>query len=455
MTDPHALPPHSVEAEMVVLGSLIVSGLEDKKLFASMVDRLEPNNFYMPKHVAIFRTIRQEFTRSGGLDVHRLNEAIKAAHTVEECGDVDYLVELAEGVPSPQEGLHYIAIVKRHSRMREVIRIADDVVEACYGANANPDEIAEAAVGDLSVAISRRDDVKHEQAGVVVNRYVEEMRQREPGKFPGLRTGYRSLDAVLMGIEPGDLVVLAARPSMGKSALALNLAESMARTAGPVGFLSLEMSREQLGVRLLSGASGVPMRNIRSNSLSNHDRDDITHAQADIEALPLHIDDTPAITPGRLRSIVRTMVDESGVVCVFVDYLQLMRTNTPSYNETAALTEITGALKAAAGEFGLPIIALSQLNRDNTDGADHAPNLQRLRGSGSIEQDANTVIFLHRPNYYDKTQAESEAWVIVAKNRQGPTATIKTIDWVGSQARFVDQYDIARQPAAPAMLEAV
>jgi replicative DNA helicase len=442
------LPPHSAEAEMLTVGAALQAGRGDSITLAQMLDTLTAADFFMPRHGVIFEAIRDVFERDGSSDAARVLIRLQDLKQDANVGGVNYLEELMHSTPGMAEGPLYAPIVKRHARTRRVVAAAEQAIRTAHGLDADPDAIAEELAKAMGDVMARGARSITEQIGDVTDAVIDDLRQREPCSIAGIKVGFPSLDSALMGLEPGTLTVIAGRPSMGKSAFAMNLAERMARAGDPVGFISLEMPNRQISQRLLSGVSGVPLEKIRLNDFSAADWSDLEEARAAIATLPLLVHYAPAAPASRVRAIARDLVDRHGIKCLFIDYLQIMRASGRVNTENEKLTGIMADLKALAGEMDLPAILLSQFSRDATVGADHPPSMAQLRGSGSIEQDADNVMILHRPGYYTKDPTDTAVWLIVEKNRQGPTCRIQTIDWIGAQARFVDQRDFDSEVTA-------
>lgn len=427
--NPDQLPPHSIETEMVLLGSLMVGDIETRALMQGVYADIVQSDFFMPKHQAIYKAL-SKINTDGAVDLVLLLEEVRSLGVVDDIGGVDYLVELAEAVPVSVNAPHYVRILKNKSRLRKVINVACECVDAAQGSSPNAVTIIDNLVSGVSGIQSSSDRSKPELIGEIVARVYKEILSREPGVYPGLTIGMPSIDSYLKGVADSDLVVIGARPSIGKSALATSISESIARQGKGVLFFSLEMDRDQHGVRLLSSMSGVPMNKLRVNDLSDTDHVDIQSSMTRYEDMPIKFDDTPSISPNGIRRILREVMDERDVSAVFVDYLQIMSADGKYQMRSSEVGSISRGLKQIAKEFQTPVFALSQLNRSPSDGAKTLPSLSRLRESGDIEQDADTIMLLHRPGYYnDHDGSDSDTVLIVAKQRQGSTGPINGLTW--------------------------
>lgn len=432
------LPPHDHEAEMSLLGSLMVGGYERDVLMSGVYANINAADFFLPKHQAIFKAI-SKINDQGAVDLVLLWSAVKDSGLSEDIGGVEYLVELVDGVPESMHAPHYAAILKQKSRLRRAINVAERCLEDCYKPDANTVDIIDNLVGGVSGMQADADRGEPELVGPIIDRVWESIQAMEPGKFPGLKIGLPSVDDFLCGVSPTDLIIIGARPSIGKSALATTMAEAIAKQGKGVLFFSLEMGRDQHGIRILSSISGVPMGNLRSNELSGQDVKDVNDAREKYNEMEIVIDDTPSIKPSAIRRIVRQVKDKHNIAAIFIDYMQIMAPDRQRENRNAEVGSISRGLKAIAKEFETPVFALCQLNRHPSDGPEHLPTLSRLRESGDIEQDADAIMLLHRPGYWKShTGSPSDATVIIAKQRQGPTGQTKNIDWDGDLCRFHD-----------------
>lgn len=432
------LPPHAIEAEMSLLGSLMVGGIEAKVLMQGVYADIVIGDFFLPKHQAIYKCL-SKVNQCGAVDLVLLNEEIQSLGVSDEIGGVDYLIELAESVPTSINAPHYSRILKHKSRLRKVIDSASKSIVDAYGTTPNAITIIDNLISGVSGIQSSAGQSKPEFVSSIITRVYDDIKKREPGSYPGLRIGMPSIDSYLCGVADTDLVLIGARPSIGKSALATTMGESIARQGKGVLFFSLEMGKDQHGVRLLSSMSGVPMRKLRVNDLAEFDHVDIQRSMARYDSMPFEIEDTPAISPNGIRRVLREVLDQRDVSAVFVDYLQIMSADGRHDMRSSEVGAISAGLKRVAKEFEVPVFALCQLKRPQNPSAKAFPNLSDLKESGSLEQDADTVLLLHRQGYYtDHDGSPSDTALIVAKQRQGACGPINGLTWDGSLCRFND-----------------
>lgn len=437
------LPPVALEAEAALLGSMALNW----RVIGEVLQVIgSPDDFSKQSHSAIYGVMVQMYDQNQSLDMVQLKQRLDDMGILEQVGGVDYLVELAESVPSAVSALYYANIVREKAQIRRIIESAGRILERAYTTDAKFAEQAEAAeseifdissdtLGDHTISIGRAAD----------NVYTE-LQEQDGSAIRGIETGYHELDDLLNGLQDGSFYVLASRPSMGKTALAMNITYNVANNNKyPACIFSLEMKANALAQRFMSIGSQVSSRNIQRNMLSGADFEALALTIGKMKESPLYIDDSSYLSLMQLRSKARQMKIKHHIRLIIIDYLQLM-TYPSNKKEYEALSELSRGLKNLADELSVPVLCLSQLNR-GVEGRDkHSPRMSDLRGSGSIEQDADVVMLLHREEYYHKNDAnwiadhprmKGLAQIIVAKQRNGPTGTIE-LDWKGPTMRFVD-----------------
>lgn len=431
--------PHSTAAEMNLLGSLILAGaplggVDRRELLADLLERIEPGDFYHPRNAAVFTGLAAVYHRTGGIDSTQLIAHMQDAGTFEGSGGVDYLAELCESVPTAINAPQYANIVRDKSRLRQLIAACESATrDAQSGGDA--DEIRGALEGALLDVMPTGAKTGTRRISHAACEVLEAMQSRKPGETGGTLTGFKDLDAYLGGLREGEMSVLAARPSMGKSALMSNLAENLARSGVPVLLFSLEMPDQGLAARTLSAESGTRSEVIRTNTPTPMEAADLRDAAERMAEWPLYVDDTPGLSVGAIRARTRRAVDAWGIKVVMVDYMQIVAPPDRRVSRNEQVTAISETLKTTARESGVAMVALSQLSRSQSDGPDHPPGLHRLRDSGAIEQDADVVMFLHRPEYYNPEARPGEADLIIAKQRNGPTGVVP-LRWNPNLMRF-------------------
>ena len=421
---PERVPPHNLEAEESVLGSLMLS----PEAFSEVLESVKGEDFYRPAHQRIFEAILQIYARGEPVDAITTVEELKRLHVLQEVGGPLYVYNLVESVPTPASAGYYARIVADHALLRRMIEAASRVMSMAYSIPEDPRKAADQAEG-LIYSVSR----EREQDQVVpIRELVDEsmaaleLSQQRDSPFAGLPTGFVDLDNLLSGLQGGNLIVVAARPGVGKSSFVTNLARNVAVDAGqPVAMFSLEMSRFEIGMRLLCGEARVPWDKVRAQRMAAEDWTRIVEAAEVLHEAPMYIVDSGDITIVDIRAKARRLRSRSpGLQLLIVDYLQLMSGPVRrSDNRQQEIAEISRSLKLLAKELDIPVIAVSQLNRDPERRQDKRPQLSDLRESGAIEQDADIVMFIHRDDS-DDPQVKHRADIIVAKHRNGPTRTI-------------------------------
>ena len=454
-----SLPPHSREAEMSLLGSLIL----DPKAVAEVLGVLHgPDLFYTEDHANIYKAILALYDQHEGWDAVQLLEYLRDQGQLDAIGGVDYLKQLAECVPSAVNAPHYAKLIASKHRLRALIDTSWKIIYDAHNVGQlGPDGVAtlldraEAEIFEISHDKSIRDIAA---LADILQEEIERLEALEGKGLTGVATGYPDLDHMLSGLQPGEMLILAARPSMGKTAFALNLAEQVAfggatpwsaAVSAPTAaaIFSLEMSRGSLAQRLISARSGIDLHHLRTGQMGMDEWNRLNAACGELHEAPIYIDDTPALTVLQLRARARRMVSQFGVKVIIIDYLQLLTSPTAAReSRQVEVATISRGIKALARELSVPVVCLAQLNRGTEQREGNRPRMADLRESGSIEQDADVVMLLHREEYYHKGDEEwladpdneekiGLAELIIAKQRNGPTGVVK-FTWDSKTTRF-------------------
>ena len=420
--------PVSIESEKALLGSLII----DSESWEKISNSITPADFYDPKNRDVFSAIYDLQIHDQPLDILILEESLKSRDLLSKIGGIDYLKELAKTVPTSAHITKYADIVRDKSVMRKLIGASTRTIESIHqDSSEDIRSILDKAEADIfSIASDTKKNEGLIKIGPIVTEMVDSIYNKKRNNvIDYLLTGYSKLDELMGGLQNSDLIVIAARPSMGKTALAMNIAQDIVfKQKKKVGFFSLEMSSQSIALRMLSSLSTVEFSKIRSGDyeLSNDDTTAVTQAIDMMQDCPMYIDDTGSITPMTLRSRARRMKRDTGIDMIILDYLQLMTLPEKSENRVNEIASITRQLKSLAKELDVPIIALSQLNRSLEQRNDKRPFLSDLRESGSIEQDADVVMFIYRDDVYNPNSEDKNiAEINIAKHRNGPTGTAK------------------------------
>ncbi len=428
--------PNSLEAEQSVIGSMIM----DRDAIVTAADLLGKDDFYQEQYGVLFETIVELYNSGAAVDMVTLQNRLREKNVPPDISSLEYVGSLVAAVPTSANVRYYAEIVREKSILRRLIRTNDAISEACYLGKESLDTIlddTEKSVFNLVQSRSGSDFVP------IRDLVIEELDRienaaKQPGSVTGLSTGFADLDFILAGMQKSDLLLLAARPSMGKTALALNIAQHVAiREEKPVAIFSLEMSREQLVSRLLAMESRVDSKLIRNGNLSDNDWDQLISSAGVIGQSNIIIDDTPGISVSELRSRCRKFKLEYKVELIILDYLQLMSGGRRADSRQQEISDISRALKQIARELKVPLLALSQLSRQVEQRPDHRPMLSDLRESGAIEQDADVVMFIYRDDYYNEdSDQRGVAEIHIAKQRNGPTGTAQLL-WQEKYTKFV------------------
>ena len=423
------VPPQSIEAEISLLGCLML----DKNAIIKVADFLRPEDFYRRVHQEIYQVCQELFEKGEPIDLLSVSNRLKEKKLLEEVGNISYLTELINSVPTASHVLNYAKIVQRKRILRDLIAVSRDINELGYKETEDMDKLLDEAER-MIFGIAQKSLT---QVFVPVKDTLEEAFERidqlskHQGGLRGLATGFTDLDNILAGLQKSDLIILAARPTLGKSAMALNLAANIAvNERVPVGIFSLEMSRDQVVDRLIASISGVDLWRLRTGRLSDQgEENDFTRIQSAMGILseaPIYIDDAPSPTVLQMKAMSRRLQAEKGLGLVIIDYLQLMEPLNPDANPVQQVSENSRALKALARELNIPVLVISQLSRAVEMRSPQIPRLADLRQSGTIEQDADVVMFIYKEDRYrPETQRKGIADIIIAKHRNGPVGKVE------------------------------
>jgi replicative DNA helicase len=429
--------PHSIEAEQSVIGSMIMS--RDAVMTAS--EMLDGEDFYQHQYGVIFDAMVELFNESKPVDLVTLQDRLKEKNVPPEISSMEFVRELVTAVPTSANIKYYAGIVSDKAMLRRLIKVNEEIANQCYLGQEKTEVILEETEKKIFDLVQRRNTGDYVPIKQVVLNAIEKIEKssRQKGAVTGIPTGFVDLDYKMSGFQPSDLILIAARPSMGKTAFTLNIAQYMAfRQDVTVAIFSLEMSKEQLVNRLLSLESKVDSQNIRTGNLEDEEWSKLIEGAGIIGGSHMIIDDTPGISIAELRSKCRKYKLEHNLGIIFIDYLQLMTGSGRSDSRQQEISDISRALKSLARELHVPVVALSQLSRAVEQRPEHRPMLSDLRESGAIEQDADVVMFIYRDDYYNKdTENKNIAEIIIAKQRNGPIGTVNLV-WLPNYTKFVN-----------------
>lgn len=423
------IPPQNLEAEASLLGSILI----DADAIVKVADIVQEADFYDKKHQDIYSSIKKLYTNRSPIDVLTLSEQLSNEGTLDRAGGSGYLSELTNFVPTATHAVQYAKIVAAKAVRRRLIKASQDVIELGYKGDDDVQdliEMAETKLFEVSKEHVKQDIVSLENILSDNFERLDEL-HKDKATIRGVPTGFKDLDNILAGLQKSDLFILAARPSMGKTALSLNIAHNVAsRSKQPVLLFSLEMSKEQLVDRLLAAEAGVDAWSLRTGNLTDTDFEKIGHAMGTLSEAPIYIDDSPGITVNDMRTKARREAHQRPIGLVIVDYLQLMsggsRFSSDGGNRVQEISEISRGLKGIARELNVPVVALSQLSRSVESRSPQIPQLADLRESGSIEQDADVVAFMYREEYYNPdSDRKNITDIFIKKHRNGPTGAIE------------------------------
>ncbi len=437
------VPPHSIEAEQSVLGGLML----DNQAWDRISDQLTDSDFYRDEHKRIFRQIRNLLESARPADVVTVAEALDAAGDAERTGGLAYLGELAANTPSAANIKRYAEIVRERSVLRQLVATADEIAgDALNPLGRDAESLLDEA--ERKIFAIAEAGAGHSEGFVHINplltqvvEKIQELHDRDnPSDITGVPSGFIDLDQKTSGMQPGDLIIVAGRPSMGKTAFAINIAENVAVETGlPVGIFSMEMGGAQLAQRMLASIGRLNSQNLRTGRMNDDEWSRLSFALGKLHEAPIYIDETGGLSPANLRARARRLARQYGgkLGLLVIDYIQLMSGNRPGENRATEVSEISRAIKSLAKELHVPIIALSQLSRKVEERTDKRPMMSDLRESGAIEQDADVILMMYRDEYYNRDNPDNKgmAEVIIGKQRNGPTGTVR-LAFIGEFTRF-------------------
>lgn len=429
--------PNDLNAEMATLGGMLLS----QEAVAEVFEEVRPHDFYAPKHEFIFNAILSLFGKGEPTDVIAVTDELNKTGNLLKAGGADYLHSLASYVPTAASASYYASIVSEKAVLRRLIEAGTRIAQSGYESQGEVSELVNDAQSEIFKVAS-------DSAGedfVALNKSIEdaihemELAQNRGGELTGIATGFTELDQLTHGLHGGQLVILAARPAMGKSTLALDIARNAALAKGQSTiFFSLEMGRAEIAMRLLSAESAISLQSMRKGIMAEKDWSKVASTRGRINDAPLYIDDSPNMTLVEIRAKCRRLAQQTDLKMVVIDYLQLLTSGKKVESRQQEVSEFSRALKLLAKELGVPVIAISQLNRQTEQSKDKKPELSHLRESGSLEQDADVVVLLHREGVFEKDHPRAgEADLILAKQRNGPTGTV-VVAFQGQYSRFMN-----------------
>ena len=435
------VPPHSLEAEQSVLGGLML----DNSAWDDVSERLISDDFYRFEHRHIFNAMKQLAEESRAVDVVTLSEALELRDQLEQVGGLAYLAELARNTPSAGNIKAYADIVRERATLRKLIQVAGQIADGAFNPQGRPaDELVnEAERLVFQISESRPKFGGPQSMGQLLTKAVSRIDElyNMKGQMTGLSTGFHDLDEMTSGLQPSDLVIVAGRPSMGKTTFAMNLVEHAIVSSDKAAVVfSMEMPAEQLMIRMVSSLGRIDQTRMRTGQLEDEDWPRLTSAVNLLKDRKLYVDDTPALSPSEMRARIRRLMREAGEIgIIMIDYLQLMQVPGMSDNRTAEISEISRSLKGLAKEFSCPVVALSQLNRSLEQRPNKRPVMSDLRESGAIEQDADVIAFVYRDEVYNRDNPDNKglAELIIGKQRNGPIGTVH-MAFIGKYTRFED-----------------
>ena len=445
------VPPHDIEAEQAVIGSM----LTDQEAVYAAIERLKPEDFYREDNKQIYTAILNIYNKAEPIDIITLKAELSSMGKLDAVGGLEYIVELPEKVPTTANVDRYIKIVEEKSLLRNLIRAANEILSSGYAQEDDVENIvdhAEKKIFDVMQKKSQKGYTTIKDVLVESFTKLEELYNQKE-HITGVPTGFAELDKKTAGLHGSELILIAARPAMGKSAFALNIGSYAATRANvPVAIFSLEMSKEQVGNRILCSEALVDSNNVRTGELNDEELGKLAETSGELSQAPIYIDDTPGISVMEIRAKCRKLKLEKNIGLVIIDYLQLIQGSGKTSSREQEIAEISRSLKILAKEIEVPVIALSQLSRAVEARPDHRPMLSDLRESGSIEQDADIVMFIYREDYYNKGESEEEenvkasskglSEIIIAKHRNGPVGTVKLL-FQGNITKFKNPIDTA------------
>ena len=431
------VPPQDIEAEQAVIGSM----LTDQDAVVAAIETLKPEDFYREDNKLIYSAILNIYNRAEPIDIITLKAELSSMGKLDNVGGLEYIVGLPDKVPTTANVDRYIKIVEEKSMLRNLIKTANEILSMGYDQTEDVEDVMDLAEKKIFDVMQKKSKTGYTSIkDVLVESFTKlEELYNQKQHVTGVPTGFIDLDRMTAGLHGSEFILIAARPAMGKSAFALNIATYAATRANvPVAIFSLEMSKEQVGNRILCSEALVDSNNVRTGDLNDEELSKLAETSGELSQAPIYIDDTAGITITEMRARCRKLKLEKNIVLVVVDYLQLIQGSGKTSGREQEIAEISRSLKILAKELEIPVIALSQLSRAVEARDDHRPMLSDLRESGSIEQDADIVMFLYRDDYYNEDSPEKNvAEVIIAKQRAGSTGTVK-LAWIGNYTKFAN-----------------
>ncbi len=432
------VPPQNIEAEESLLSAILI----DNSTLLDIIEILSPDDFYKSAHKTIFSAVLELFNKSEPVDLVTLSNILKEQGRIEQIGGATYLAKLLD-IPLATNAVHYAKIVYEKACLRRLIEKSNDIVRKCFEDSGNLDDVLDFSQKSIFEISEKKIRQAFYPLKDIINANIDALEERQGKRalVTGVETGFTDLDKMTSGFQKSDLIIIAARPGMGKTAFALNIARNAAvKTNTPVAVFSLEMSKEQLSLRMLCSEAKVDSTRVRSGFISNDDWKCLTDAAGMLSEQPVYIDDSPAISVMEIRAKARRLKMNKGLGLLIIDYLQLMRGSLPAERRDLEIADISRSLKALAKELDIPVIALSQLNRKLEDRADKRPQLADLRESGALEQDADVVAFIYRDEVYNKNEDNpnrNTAEILLEKQRNGPIGKI-TLTFISAYTLFKD-----------------
>lgn len=431
--------PNDILAEQAVLGAMLV----DKDAVIASIEVLKSEDFYREDNKEIYAAMLELYSIGKSIDMITLKDQLTLRGTLDKVGGISYIASLVDNVPAVSNVENYIKIVEEKSVIRNLIKTANEIIRNSYSGTEDVDALVEQAEKRIFDVVQERNSRGYASIREILINVFDEIEEisKSGQSISGLESGFIDLDAKTSGLNKSALLIVAARPAMGKSAFVLNIASYVARhQKTPVMIFNLEMSKEEVTKRILCAESEVDSTKVKNATLESEDWLKLGEASGRLSDMPIYIDDTPGLTSAELRVKCRKAKLEKNIGLVIIDYLQLMESKNKSSSRQQEVSEISRSLKILAKELNIPVIALSQLSRATESRTDHRPMLSDLRESGSIEQDADIVMFLHREDYYDaNTEKKNVAEVIIAKNRSGSTGTVE-LAWIPEYTKFANLY---------------
>ncbi|MBC2576848.1 replicative DNA helicase [Peptostreptococcus canis] len=439
MSNISKVPPNSLESEQSVIGAI----LTDSDSIIPVIEVLDIDDFYSEAHRVIFDCMLELNDEKSPIDIVTVSSKLRNRESLDTVGGMNYLTSMMTMVPTTSNVKYYAEVVKEKSTLRKLIKASNDIINIGYDEESDIDDIlniAEKKIFDIS---QERTSEDFKEISKVLGNVLDNIEKvyASGSDLTGLNTGFEGLNKKLSGFHNSDLILVAARPGMGKTAFSLNLVLNAAiKSNASVAVFSLEMSKEQLVQRLISSQSMVSMKNISNGKIADEEWNKIMDALSVLSSSNIYIDDTPGIKASEIRSKCRKLKLEKGLDMIMIDYLQLMEGDGRAESRQQEVSKISRSLKILAKEMNCPVIALSQLSRNTESGKDHKPKLSDLRDSGAIEQDADIVMFIYRDEYYNEfeTKKKNIAEIIIAKNRHGETGEIELV-WMGEFQKFTDK----------------